>query len=50
MLAVAAVLLMDTANTYLMFNYIPGFTGEVPATEPPLRAQRAAGLQTGGRG
>lgn len=29
MLAVAAVLLMDTANTYLMFNYIPGFTGKM---------------------
>jgi preprotein translocase subunit SecG len=25
-LAVAAVLLMDTANTYLAFNYIPGLT------------------------
>ncbi|KAL4441894.1 hypothetical protein ABPG77_003810 [Micractinium sp. CCAP 211/92] len=26
-LAVASVLLMDTANTYLMFNYIQGFSG-----------------------
>ncbi|KAL4433903.1 hypothetical protein ABPG75_000344 [Micractinium tetrahymenae] len=29
MLAVASVLLMDTANTFLMFNYIPGFTGKM---------------------
>ncbi|KAL4852859.1 hypothetical protein ACK3TF_006065 [Chlorella vulgaris] len=26
-LAVAAVLLMDTANTYLQYNYLPGLTG-----------------------
>jgi hypothetical protein len=26
-LAVAAVLLMDTANTYLNFDYIPGLSG-----------------------
>jgi hypothetical protein len=36
-LAVAAVLLMDTANTYLQYNYLPGLTGSLASPANALR-------------